>query len=681
MLQTPARPSDVGTNPIGSDDAATWTITTDSLSLKWRATESGDVQLTSLRTADKEWIAAPTAMFSLAGEPQSRIEFRNVTGARSGSGLQLTGTLHPLGLTAMISCTVYDEHSTVHIEIEVKNETDEQIAVGSLTSLRLSAVYGNGSTFGVLNGGRWDEGMPPRGYRLQTFDLNQMDRDKAFGAADDGRSSGEQVPWFTLGDSSGGLFASLVWSGRWRLDVDKRLHERVISFGISEFEHLLGPGERLALPGVVLAGYSGDIDDGANAWRRWVVNHWMSAMPENWPWVQYNHWYAYGGDIDAERLLEEAQHAAEAGCEVFVIDDGWFRGRRPDSYVAGWGDWVEDRAKFPNGLHAFGESIRDLGMKFGLWVEPERADDNGDIVQQHPDWVATRQGVPISRFGLDGAEGVHMCLGNPAVQQWMAEDITRVVREYGVDWLKWDYNIGYGMGCDADHHGHQSTDGHYAHTLGLYRVFEELRSACPDLVIENCASGGHRVDLGALRHSHTNWVSDYTHRAASCRQHVQGAGLFLPLQHLNSWAQEERSPTEFRSRMGGAFGVSSFLGEWSQGDRDMLGEAIAEYKRLRPYLSGDRFLLTGPLHQNWDVWQFVHPSGADFVVLAFRESGETPEIRVAPRVPSTDSRYIVERSGAEETMEMSGTQLASDGITIHLPEPRSSEIIWVTVVE
>jgi alpha-galactosidase len=260
----------------------------------------------------------------------------------------------------------------------------------------------------------------------------------------------------------------------------------------------------------------------------------------------------------------------------------------------------------------------------------------------------------------------------------MTAEMIRVVQEYGVDWLKWDYNIGYGLGCDAANHGHQATDGHYAHTLGLYHVLDHLRAACPELVIENCASGGHRVDLGTLRHTHTNWISDYTHRATSCRQHVQGAGLFLPLPHLNTWVLHDGNSTEFRSRMGGAFGLSSRLGEWSDSERHLFKQAVDEYKRLRPFLASQRFLLTGPLHQDWEIWQHMSPSGEDFALLAFREAGHVAGVRVVPRMVLQDRSYLVQPSGADAAVRTSGAELASQGITIHLPEQRSSEIYWVT---
>jgi alpha-galactosidase len=262
----------------------------------------------------------------------------------------------------------------------------------------------------------------------------------------------------------------------------------------------------------------------------------------------------------------------------------------------------------------------------------------------------------------------------------MADEMIRVVREYGVDWFKWDYNIGYGRGCDASDHGHQATDGHYAHTHGLYQVLGELRTSCPDLVIENCASGGHRVDLGTLRYTHTNWVSDYTHRAASCRQHAQGAGLFLPLAHVNTWALEDRDHTGFRSRMGGAFGVSSFMGTWTEDEQETFRRAVEEYKRLRPLLRGDRFLLTGPWHGDWDIWQLINPSGDVMAILAFREHGSGSTVQVTPRMPHPERMWSVQYASGT-TYRLPGVDIATAGISIRLPQARDSEIVWMTAVD
>jgi alpha-galactosidase len=655
-----------------SNSANLNTVVAGTLSLAWD--DGDDLHLASLRAGGREWLAGPSTPF---GDGAS---VRNAGFAREGNVTRLTGALDPAGLTIDATWTAWPDHSVLVADYEVRNDTDASLELGSLPSLTLAMDRNGGDQLALLNGGRWDEAMPPPAYRLDTRELDEF-RQLTIGAAGDGRSTAEHVPWLVLTDpSGGGMIASLAWSGRWRLDAHRSGDTIVISIGIADFAHTLAPGECISLPGLVLHGFDGNLDDAANTWRDWVTHHWMPATPENWPWVQYNHWYAYAGDIDEDRLYGEAVYAAAAGAEVFVIDDGWFMGRLATSYVRGWGDWREDPAKFPSGLKAFGDRIRGLGMKFGLWVEPERADDTGALVAAHPEWVARRDGAFIYRpndgnHEADGAlQGVHLCLGNPDVQRWMADDIVRVVREYGVDWLKWDYNLGYGLGCNDPNHGHQAGDGHHAHTLGLYTVFGAIREACPDLVIENCASGGHRMDLGTLRHSHTNWVSDYTHRAASCRQHAQGAGLFLPLAHVNTWVLDKRDRYEFRSRMGGGFGFSDFMGKWSAAEREDLAAAVGEYKALRPFLHGRRYLLTGPLHQDWDIWQFVHPDGNRIALLAFRENGRIDEVRVGLREIDPERRYQVTDADTGGTVPM-----ANDSLAIALT-PRTSALLWVDVV-
>lgn len=660
------------------NERGVWSVATPHLSLRWERSAAGDTRLTSLVAGGRESVATLRPFFAGA-DPGTSWKLVDASGSASGDTLRLRGRIAPSGLTALLTVTAHPDASLVVLDLDVANDGDAPGTVESLPSLNFATERVHDTRLATLAGGRWNEALPPRGYRLETRELDQLGRAFGVGAADDGRSSGEHVPWFALSHHGGGLLAALVWSGRWRLDTAARGGEQAISLGISDFAHELAPGERIALPSAVIAGFAGNLDDGANTWRRWLAGNWTPPVPPEWPWIQYNHWYAYFGGIDADRLSEEARLAADCGCEVFVIDDGWFRGRRPDSYVAGWGDWVEDRSKFPDGLHAFGERVRGLGMRFGLWVEPERADDAGELVREHPGWVSTRDGEPIRRPGPDGPEGVHLCLGNPEVRRWMADEMIRVVQEYGVDWLKWDYNMGYGLGCNATDHGHQATDGHHAHTLGLYQVLGELRAACPDLVIENCASGGHRVDLGTLRHTHTNWVSDYTHRAASCRQHVQGAGLVLPLAHLNTWTLEDRDSSGFRSRMAGAFGVSSFMGRWTSDERERFAGAVREYKRLRPYLAGNRHLLTGPWHGDWDIWQLTHPNGRDIAILAFRDGGRIDEVCVRLQLSGSDGAYRVERSSGS-TEDIAGASLASGGLRIALPEQEGSEIAWLTAL-
>lgn len=646
-------------------------LTLPNLVMRWQPSATGNLELVSLQSGATEWIAAPMPVFD---HP-----FTDVTCSRHLDNLTMTGRLGDEGLTATVTWTSYPEFSVAGSTVSIGNASDGPLILHSLPSLRLTTPASSPAQLSVLAGGRWDESMPPRGYRLTTFDLAEYALSRTYGVADDGRSSGEWIPWFALTNSSSGVFAGLVWSGRWQLQSGRDDAGVELSLGIADFEHYLLPGEEIELPGVVISGYEGDLDAGSQQWRNWIRASWTPATPEAWPWVQYNHWYAYYGDIDQDRLYAEAELAAEAGCEVFVIDDGWFIGRRPDSYHSGWGNWVEDRMKFPDGLRAFGTRLGALGLKFGLWVEPERAAIDSPILTAHPDWITRRDGIPATRPESDKGS-VHLCFGNPTVQDWAIGAIVSVVRDYGVDWLKWDYNIGYGLGCNVADHGHQAGDGHWANTLGLYRVLAAIREQCPNLMIENCASGGHRVDLGMLRHTHTNWISDYTNRAASCRQHTQGAGLFMPIAHLNSWVLERRGEAEFRSRFGGAFGVSWFLRDWSTQDRTTLRNAISEYKQFRPLLHGNRYLLSGPHHQTWDVWQFSAVEDSAIAILAFRSGGQVEEVRVIPRIGDRDARYSIAIGFDGEGYETDGLDLATRGLNLLIQNPNESLLLTMTKI-
>ncbi len=649
-----------------------WQIDAGTLSGSWAPQADGSVMWTHLRVAGREWITAPCPVWSLATTGDAI--WADVQGGANDGVLTLAGSLRDTGLTITVRWEADVDASVLTVTPTVTNATDRTETVPALTSVRLTTPVVAGTELSLMTGGAWDESLPPGGYRHRTFRLDDIRGTLTFSAAADGRSTGDYMPWFSLTDGQTGLAASLIWSGRWSGRASRTGDQISLEIGLSDFTHELAPGESLELPAVALFGFTGDLDAATDEWRRWVTHALSPAPPEHWPWVQYNHWYAYYGDIDAARLLEEARYAAGAGCEVFVIDDGWFVGRRPDSYIQGWGTWREDRAKFPEGLRALSEHVHTLGMRFGLWVEPERVALQSEVAQAHPDWLVQHGGTPMTRrYGSD--EGAHLCLGVPTVQDWMATEVTRVVQDYGVDWLKWDYNIGYGLGCDCPDHGHQAGDGHYAHTLGLYRVLERIRAACPVLVIENCASGGHRADLGLVRYTDTNWLSDYTHQAASCRQHAQGAGWVLPLAHLNTWTLEERTMTEFRSRMGGAFGVSSHLGEWTDADRQVLATAVTEYKHLRPILGGERYLLTGPLHQQWDIWQFVSRDRGSFAILAFREGGHVDEVNVSLRGLDPHARYEMTREEDTED-ERTGERLMSDGLRICLSMTPGSAIVW-----
>ncbi len=282
-------------------------------------------------------------------------------------------------------------------------------------------------------------------------------------------------------------------------------------------EGALAPGERYTSPWVVYA-YSENGLDGASA----RVHRWLRSRPGHpgapRPLV-LNTWEAVYFDHDLDRLTTLAECAASIGVERFVLDDGWFGGRRHDR--AGLGDWYVAEPVWPQGLRPLADRVRALGMDFGLWFEPEMVNLDSDLVRAHPDWVLGPG--PVDTVDPPPAWR-HQYLLNvavPGAYAYLLERIDTLVKEIGVAFIKWDHN--------RDLH----EAGVHAQTSALYRLLDELRERNPALEIESCASGGGRVDLGVLEHTDRVWASD-TNDALERQQIQRWTSLLLPPELVGS---------------------------------------------------------------------------------------------------------------------------------------------------
>lgn len=273
-------------------------------------------------------------------------------------------------------------------------------------------------------------------------------------------------------------------------------------------EQVLGGGE-LLLPGEIRLGRGdsytspwvyGSYGVGLDAVARRFHRH-LRARPQH-PTsprpVTLNVWEAVYFDHDLDRLLALADRAADVGVERYVLDDGWFGSRRDDH--AGLGDWVVSEDMWPSGLHPLVNRVRELGMQFGLWVEPEMVNPDSDLARKHPDWVmATGSRWPVeSRFQQVLNLGIEECYA------YIRDALFAVLSEYRVDYLKWDHNR------DLVDAGTQPSGvpGVHAQTLAFYRLVDEIKAHYPGIEIESCSSGGSRVDLGVLERTDRVWVSD-----------------------------------------------------------------------------------------------------------------------------------------------------------------------------
>jgi alpha-galactosidase len=351
---------------------------------------------------------------------------------------------------------------------------------------------------------------------------------------------------------------------------------------------LLGPAEVALAPGgeyatpPVYATYSAEGLDGLSAAYHQFVRG-RPTHPRTPRPVVLNTWEAVYFDHRLERLVELAEVAARLGVERFVLDDGWFGNRRNDT--AGLGDWHVAVDVWPDGLNPLITRVRELGMEFGLWVEPEMVNPDSDLFRAHPDWVLAGAGRP-GRLPEAWRHQQVLDLANPDCYAYIRDRLDALLADHDIAFLKWDHNR------DLVEAGHAGRPGVHAQTVAVYRLLDELRQRHPGVEIESCASGGGRVDLGILHRTDRVWASD-TNDALE-RQHIQRwTGLLLPPELVGSHVGPPRSHTTGRTHslafrvataLFGHFGIEWDIASASTEEQAGLAEAIACYKRLRPLL-------------------------------------------------------------------------------------------------
>ncbi|MEB0003242.1 alpha-galactosidase [Cryobacterium sp. RTC2.1] len=290
----------------------------------------------------------------------------------------------------------------------------------------------------------------------------------------------------------------LAWSGNHRLAAEKLVTGSVfLQAGelLAPGEIQLGPGQSYTTPTVIASWGHGLNELSGRIHSRLRARPTHPATPRP---VTLNTWEAVYFDHDLDRLLGLADAAARVGVERYVLDDGWFRGRRDDT--SGLGDWYVDDDVWPDGLSPLIERVTGLGMQFGLWVEPEMVNPDSELARAHPEWILQ----PGGRFPVEGRQQQVLDLSHPDAYGYILERLDALLSEYPIRYLKWDHNR------DLVDAGSTRTGRAAVHenVVALYDLLDELKARHPGLEIESCASGGARVDLGILDHTDRIWTSD-----------------------------------------------------------------------------------------------------------------------------------------------------------------------------
>ncbi|HZI96346.1 MAG TPA: alpha-galactosidase [Actinomycetales bacterium] len=543
--------------------------------------------------------------------------------------------------------------------------------------------------------GRWCRERSPQ---RQPFSLGTRLREGRRGRG------GHDAPLLMLAGTEGFGFrrgevwgVHVAWSGDQR-HVAERLPERAgQAAGVLGGGELLRPGEvrlaegeRYETPWVVFTWSDRGMDGASRRLHRFLRSR--PGHPDRPRPVVLNTWEAVYFDHDLGRLTALADIAARVGVERLVLDDGWFRGRRSDR--AGLGDWTVDGEVWPSGLHPLTDHVRGLGMEVGLWVEPEMVNPDSDLARAHPDWLLTaRDRTPPAwrhQHALD--------LGRPEVVDHLLGALDALVTEYRLDFLKWDHNR------DLHESVHRPTGaaGGHGHTLGLYRLLDELRRRHPGLEIESCASGGGRIDLAILERTDRVWASD-TNDAVEREAIQRWTGLLLPPELVGSHVGGPVSHTTGRHVELGTRCLTALFGhaglEWdlttaSPAELERVAGFTALYSELRALLhTGDVVradLPDGGAHVHGVV--AVDGSEAVYSYVRLVSSPETHPGRV--RLPGLDGRRrydvrlraevgadVTELTGwAAEPLTMPGSVLGQVGVQMPVLLPGQGVLLHLRPV-
>lgn len=388
--------------------------------------------------------------------------------------------------------------------------------------------------------------------------------------------------------------------------------------------------------------------------------------------VLYNSWYPYEFDIDEEKLLKLADIAKEVGIELFVIDDGWMQGRK--DVVSGLGDWLVDKKRFPNGFCVIERKVHDLGMKFGLWIEPEMVNIKSQLCESHPEWV------------LKYAKREQSLMRCQAVLNFALEEVyvfaentvDRLIEEYKLDYIKWDMNR-YIAETDC------SSDFYLRYTENVLRLYQHVQTKYPNVLVECCAHGGARADFGTLAFSDRINRSDNSCPIDVLKLHDGFTTIFLPklaggagnMPDSPHGMNGRESPLEYRARLGmtGSMSIGYNLLTASNEILLQTKHYVAEYKRLRNVLNNSYlYRLSSAFESKRVIWEYLSRDRKKAVIFVFAHGvnhwEQFPRVRLQGLLK--DETYVI------EGQSYSGEILMKYGLDIPVKGDYYSKIIELT---
>jgi len=579
----------------------------------------------------------------------------------------LTDSLKSMKVILMY--TVYNEIDAITRSVRIINESSEQIVLEKVMS---TSVDFETSEYDFLElSGAWG--------RERHIERNALRSGIQSIESRRGASSHQLNPFFALASKNaneeyGEVYGfNLVYSGNFTAgtEVDQLFKARAyIGINDYDFSWLLESGESFQAPEAVLVYSSHGFGEMSRTYhrlyrKRLVRGKYRDAVRP----ILANNWEATYFDFNEEKILELAKTASELGIELLVLDDGWFGKRNSDN--CSLGDWYANKEKLPDGIGGLAKKVKEYGIQFGLWFEPEMVSPDSDLYRAHPDWCIHIPG----RERTECRNQLTLDLSREDVCEYIIKTVSQVLDEAEIRYVKWDMNRHMSALGSAGLLAERQKEMPHRYMLGLYHVMEQIVSGHPDVLFESCSGGGGRFDAGMLYYMPQTWTSDDTDAVE--RLYIQyGTSLVYPVSamgcHVSAVPNHQAhrtTPLSMRGdvAMSGNFGYELDLTAFTEEEKDEVKRQIKQYKDLRTFIqSGDMYRLQSPFEGNTAAWQFISEDGRDVFAAYFRILCEVNPGISRMKFTALDENAVYEIVGDSEGKRYSGDELMNVGLAVDL---------------
>ena len=587
-----------------------------------------------------------------------------------------------IGLTATLSYTLFDDVAGVMRHTELHNASDADLVIERAYSLCLELPD---SRYDLITlSGKWAR---EREMSRRPLTMGEQGVSSLRGATSLFTSNMLFLARPETTEERGeAIGAALVYSGNFTasVHVDANRCSRVF-LGLNgvDFSWKLAPGETFHTPEAVTVYSDSGLDGMSAQFHRVCAEHLVRGKYAKAPRpILLNNWEATYFGFNEEKLLKIARTAADVGVELFVLDDGWF-GHRDDDTTS-LGDWYVDTRKLPNGLRHLTDQVHAMGLKFGLWFEPEMVSPKSDLYEKHPDWAIHIDG----RMPIQQRQQLTLDMSREDVQDYVYECVASHLREDGIDYVKWDMNRHFSNIGSALLPADQQKELPHRYMLGLYRVLEKLIHEFPDVLFESCSSGGGRFDMGMLHYMPQTWTSDNTDALCRCRIQYSTSLVFPPFamgSHVSAVPNHQTgriTPIETRGNvaMSGCFGYELDLNTLSAEDLEKVRAQVKRIKELRTtLLYGEFHRLINPYEGQDTAWITVSKDKREAVFMFVRAMNQpaTPPVLVKLCGLDETKVYTIRETGES----YSGSELMHLGLSVHPGWGDAASISWTLEAE